>query len=290
MTNSSDFVLETVAVIGLGLIGGSFALDLQRLGLAKRLIGYDNNPKHCEEAQRLGIVSYASSDLDDVLSEAEFVLLAIPVGSVSKTAAELRKWLKRDAILTDVGSVKESIVKLMHQEEYQHLRFVGGHPIAGSEQFGPSSARTHLFDGKALILTPDEDTDSEALALVRQIWERLGGKVLEINPSEHDYIFAWVSHLPHLLAYASIKAISEAKHPEILSHSGAGLKDFSRIASSSPEMWADIFLENKTCLLSCLQGFRNTVEQVQDAIVEGDRSRLVSLLRESKDSRDRWVH
>jgi len=281
--------VSTVAVIGLGLIGGSFCLDLRRLNLVDTLIGYDICEEHCEEALSLGIVDYAAPEYDDHLSSATLVILATPVKTYGKILPNLASKLKDGTILSDVGSVKQSFMKYAQMPEYQHLRFVGGHPIAGSEQFGPQSARTHLFEDKRFILTPNEDTNADALEQVRYLWEQIGSKVHDMSPFTHDHVFAAVSHLPHLLAYASIHTIEETETPQALAYSGAGLKDFSRIASSSPEMWVDIFLENQESLLTHLTHYQNLLKQIEELILSENKEELLVLLQQSKALRDHWM-
>ncbi|MGK5094732.1 prephenate dehydrogenase/arogenate dehydrogenase family protein [Deltaproteobacteria bacterium TL4] len=285
----TTFKLETVAIVGLGLIGGSVALDLQRLGLVKRLVGYDQRQDHCQQALEHGLVHYASPQWDAELTQAQLVILSVPVGAFEVVVAQIREYLAPGVILSDVGSVKSPLLALMKKAENQHINFIGAHPIAGSEHYGPTSARIRLFEGRKLIITPDSSSNPEALSLVRTLWEHLGSNVIEMDAESHDEVFAWVSHLPHLLAYASIKTIAAADHPEILSFSGAGLKDFSRIASSSPEMWADIFMENQSYLLAHLAQFEQILTQLKTTIQQRDRDSLVELLFAAKNSRDHWV-
>jgi prephenate dehydrogenase len=278
-----------LAVVGLGLIGGSFALDVKRLGLAQKILGYDQNPDHCEKALELGLVDAASPDLDESLRTAELVLLAVPVRALPKVAAQLLPFWNPEAILTDTGSVKSPLLNAMRNPKFSEVRFVGGHPIAGGERFGPEAAIPELFQGKRCILTPETHTEVEVSQRVRGLWTALGAEVLEMKASVHDQIFAAVSHLPHLLAYASIDAIVRSDHPGVLAYSGGGLKDFSRIASSSPEMWADIFLNNPTLLLDRVRVFQETLDTLTAAITSGDRDRILKLLHNAKDSRDRWM-
>lgn len=280
---------RTLAVVGLGLIGGSFALDVKRLGLAQKIIGYDQNPDHCAQALELGLVDTASPDLDESLRTAELVLLAVPVRALPNVAAQLLPFWNPKAILTDTGSVKSPLLKAMRNAKFSEVCFVGGHPIAGGERFGPEAAIPELFCGKRFILTPEAQTKSVVADRVRNLWTALGAEVLEMAASAHDQIFAAVSHLPHLLAYASIDAIVRSDHPEALAYSGGGLKDFSRIASSSPEMWADIFLDNPTLLLDRVRVFRATLDTLTAAIISGDRDRILKLLKNAKESRDRWM-
>ena len=279
---------DTLAVVGLGLIGGSFATDVRRLGLAKRILGYDNNPEYIAEISSRNLVDYLAEAPDAKLAEAQMVLLAVPVKAFAEVLSNIRPHLSASVILTDTGSVKSPLQQMM-RAEYAGISFVGGHPIAGSENFGPRAARENLFAGKRCILTPETDTDRDVVSAVCEMWESMGSMVSEMDAEDHDQMFASVSHLPHLLAYASIQAIADSSTPEALSHSGAGLKDFSRIASSSPEMWADIFLENQENLLSRMNTFKDVVAKLEDAIKRNDKEKLIELLTQAKTERDQWM-
>ena len=280
---------DTLAVVGLGLIGGSFAMDVRRLGLAKCILGYDNNSEYRAEISSRNLVDHLANAPDEKLAEAQLVMLAVPVKAFAEVLSNIRPHLSTSAIVTDTGSVKSPLLKLMRTPVYTGIRFVGGHPIAGSENFGPLAAKVNIFSGKRCILTPEMDTDRDVVRKVCEIWESIGSMVSEMDAEDHDQMFASVSHLPHLLAYASIQAISDSSTPEAMSHSGAGLKDFSRIASSSPEMWADIFLENQENLLSRMSTFKDVVAKLEDAIKRNDKEKLIELLAQAKTERDRWM-
>lgn len=280
---------DTLAVVGLGLIGGSFVMDVRRLGLAKRILGYDNNSEYSAEISSRNLVDYLAEAPDAKLAEAQLVMLAVPVKAFAEVLSNIRPHLSTSVILTDTGSVKSPLLQMMQAPEYAGIGFVGGHPIAGSENFGPRAARENLFSGKRCILTPEMDTDRDVVRTVCEMWESMGSMVSEMDAEDHDQMFASVSHLPHLLAYASIQAIADSSTPEALSLSGAGLKDFSRIASSSPEMWADIFLENQENLLSRMNTFKDVVAKLEDAIKRNDKGKLIELLAQAKTERDRWM-
>ena len=280
---------EAIAIIGLGLIGGSVAKDVRRLGLAKQIIGYDNNEDYHKKIISEKLADYLSEVPDKKLAQADLVLLAVPVRAFKDVLPEILQNISSKAILTDTGSVKSPILKMMCSPEYKKIRFLGGHPIAGSEHFGPAAAQQNLFSGKRCILTPGEKTDKDWIRVVRRFWESLGAKVSEMDAESHDQMFASVSHLPHLLAYACIQAISNTDTQEALGLSGAGLKDFSRIASSSPQMWADIFLENQGNLLPRISAFNKVLSLLAENIKNNDKEKLVELLALSKSKRDRWM-
>ena len=289
MSASGVQPFEAIAIVGLGLIGGSVARDVRRLGLARQILGYDNNEEYHKEIKSGELADYLSDVPDKKLAQAELVLLAVPVKSFKEVLPVILPNISSTAILTDTGSVKSPLLKMMCSHEYKKIRFVGGHPIAGSENFGPSAAKQKLFSGKRCILTPGEKTKKDWIRVVRRFWESLGAKVSEMDAESHDQMFASVSHLPHLLAYACIQAISNTDTQEALGHSGAGLKDFSRIASSSPQMWADIFLENQEKLLPRVAAFNDVLKALEEKIKDNDKKNLVELLALSKNARDRWM-
>ena len=280
---------EAIAIVGLGLIGGSVAKAVRSLGLARQIFGYDNNEEYHKEIKSSKLADYLSDVPDKKLAQAELVLLAVPVKSFKEVLPNILTNISSKAILTDTGSVKSPLLKMMCSPKYKKIRFVGGHPIAGSENFGPAAAKQDLFYGKRCILTPEEKTDKDLILVVRRFWESLGAKVSEMDAESHDQMFASVSHLPHILAYACIQAISNTDSQEALGHSGAGLKDFSRIASSSPQMWADIFLENKENLLPRVAAFNEVLSALEETIKKNDKRKLVELLALSKSARDRWM-
>ena len=289
MTASGVPPFEAIAIVGMGLIGGSVAKAVRRLGLARQILGYDSNEENHKEIKSEQLADYLSDAPDKKLSQADLVLLAVPVNSFKEVLPLILPNISSKAILTDTGSVKSPIMKIMTSPEYKNIRFVGGHPIAGSENFGPAAAQQDLFSGKRFILTPGENTDKDCIRVVRKFWESLGAEVSQMDVEYHDKIFASVSHLPHLLAYACIQAISNADTQEALGHYGAGLKDFSRIASSSPQMWADIFLENQEKLLPRVAEFNNVLSTLGETIKKNDRGKLIELLALSKTARDRWM-
>ena len=280
---------EAIAIVGLGLIGGSVAKAVRSLGLARQIFGYDNNEEYHKEIKSGKLADYLSDVPDKKLAQAELVLLAVPVKSFKEVLPNILTNISSKAILTDTGSVKSPLLNMMSSPKYKKIRFVGGHPIAGSENFGPAAANQDLFYGKRCILTPEEKTDKDLILVVRRFWESLGAKVSEMDAESHDQMFASVSHLPHILAYACIQAISNTDSQEALGHSGAGLKDFSRIASSSPQMWADIFLENQENLLPRVAAFNEVLSALEETIKKNDKRKLVELLALSKTARDQWM-
>ena len=279
-------MFEQVSIFGLGLIGGSIALDLKRTELAKKVVGYDIRLAHRKMALQLGIVDDIFDAGNPELSHSEIVILALPVATLPQVLTEIASFIAPSTIVTDTGSVKKPILHFIQSQNFD-FEFIGGHPIAGSEKFGPTNAKTHLFENKKVILTPEKKTSS--VEKISQMWSKIGGVVVQMDAERHDQIFAEVSHLPHLLAYATIEAIGNADTPQVLKYSGAGLKDYSRIASSSPEMWADIFLENKEFLLQSLERFNQTIQSLQHSITTDDKEAIIDHLLTAKKLKDQWI-
>lgn len=270
--NHSLPLFQTVALIGVGLIGGSFALEAKRLGQVGWVVGYDQDPSHAQQALELGIIDEVPLDWNSRLADVDLVVLAMPVGAISTVMSQLLPFLSPEVIITDVGSVKGPIMALMQEKPYQHLCFIGGHPIAGSEKFGPQNARIGLFQTKKFVMTPGPSASEDAVDKIRSLWEALGSEIHQMDVDLHDGIFAEVSHLPHLLAYACMEAYAASGLESHLFYSGAGLKDFSRISASSPAMWSDIFLQNKQYLLPILHTFQEKLSQLEQAIQRDDAS------------------
>jgi len=290
MSTSGFVPFETLAVIGLGLIGGSFSKDVRRLGLAKQILGYDNNLEYLERIRSLNLVDYLAMSPDEKIKEAELILLAVPVKAYMAVLSQIHPYISKSAIITDVGSVKLPLTKIMSSKKFKQNIFIGGHPIAGSEHFGPDYAVENLFAGKRFILTPNKNSNIDVVKRIRDLWQSMGAHVTEMDPRSHDKMFASVSHLPHLLAYASISAIINTENKNALEYCGGGLKDFSRIASSNPGMWSDIFLENQKYLLPRISIFKDILIDLEDTILKKDKERLIKILTQAKTERDRWMN
>ena len=282
-------MFKSIAVIGLGLIGGSFAKDVRRLGLSHRIVGFDQSASHRRDALALGLVNEACSTFEGNLSGVQLIMIAVPVREVPAVMGELLPWLPSGVIVTDGCCVKAPMIALMSEVRFKDVRFVGGHPIAGAEQFGPAAAREDLFKGKRFIITTTESTDTEAKETVYKLWQALGSEVQEMAATYHDFVFGEVSHLPHLLAFTTINAIARSAEPDVLKHHGAGLKDFSRIASSSPKMWADIFLDNRDNMLEGIKRFEEVLHELSNMIKAEDREGIQQVLSDAKNLRDKHI-
>jgi len=283
--------ISRLVVIGAGLIGGSFALALKRAGLVGEVVGISRKPETLQQAKQLGVIDRIGAYDKASFDGAELVLVATPVGQMGKVFAAIAPMVPRDAVITDGGSTKQDVIAFARQHFGATLdRFVPAHPISGTEKSGPSAAFADLYKDRRVVLTPIPETSPKAQALVRAAWEACGARVSEIGAEEHDALLAAVSHLPHLLAFALVDEF--ASRPEgqrIFSFSGGGFRDFTRIASSSPEMWRDIFLSNRAAVSAELQHYREKLEAVQKLLDAGDGEALEALFERSRSARERWL-
>lgn len=285
-------LFDTVAIIGLGLIGSSFARGLREQGLARRITGSARSQKTCALAESLGVVDAAFADPADAVRDADLVFLAMPVQSTEAVLRAIKPGLRDDAIVTDGGSTKGSVVAAA-RKVFQPLPagFVPGHPIAGSEQSGVLAGRANLFDRHKVILTPVAETSAEALLAVRQTWEAMGATVLEMTVDRHDEVLAKTSHLPHLLAFSLVDTLArESENLDIFRYAAGGFRDFTRIAASDPVMWHDIFLANKQAVLNALQHFSAGVDQLRVAIEQDDSETLLGIFTRAKVAREHFTH
>jgi len=268
-------LFNRVLVLGLGLLGGSFALALAAAGGAGRVWGYDTHPDHLREALALGLVQEAW-DPAGVPEPFDLIFLAMPPGQTAAATAGLGPWLAPDGLLTDACSVKVSVIQAVRATLGFLPGFLPAHPIAGSHLGGPSAARADLFCARTVVLCPLAETSAGALARGRALWAALGARTVDLDPQEHDATLALLSHLPHLLAFACAGQARDADAD--LGLAGTAFGDFTRIAMCPPDLWADIFLENRAALLGCLQAFRERLGGLETALAAGDRAALTETL------------
>ncbi|WP_456464266.1 prephenate dehydrogenase [Persephonella sp.] len=275
-----------ILIIGLGLIGGSIAISLKNSGYKGKIYGFDLSAERVKKAIQLQAIDEGFTSLKEVPWEnVDLVIIATPVKRFEEVAKKIKPYLKKGSVVTDVGSVKGDLVEKL-QKILSPIKFVGAHPIAGTEKEGVENAVVGLFKGKKLILTVDkEDKDTKR---VEQFWRDLGSKVEVMDPYTHDFVFASVSHLPHAVAFALVDALIELSEEvgiDLFLYSGAGFKDFTRIAASSPVVWKDIFLENKENVLYTIDRFIKSMEKLKEFIEEEDEKNLLKLLSESREKR-----
>lgn len=273
-----------VCIIGVGLIGGSLALDARGIGLFGEIVGYGRSRKNLEDAVSLGIIDGFETELTRAVEGADLVILACPVGAFIETVSRMAPALKSGAVVTDAGSVKGKLVEDLENVLHPRAFFVGGHPVAGSEKSGAVSAMKGLFKNKRCILTPTPRTNAKALSAVRKMWEAVGMKVVEMDAYLHDKILAVTSHLPHAVAYGLMDAVLALAEetPEALNYAAGGLHDFTRISASSPDMWRDIFLFNKKEVLKTLDVFTKSILKLREMIVNDDGEGMKTLFEKTR--------
>ena len=283
--------LKTVAVVGVGLIGGSFALAVRRAGLASSIVGYDRDTAALQRAVEMGVIDRAAESSSDAARGAELVMVAVPVRAIGPVLHDVALALDADAVVTDAGSTKAEVVRLARAELRERFpRFVPGHPIAGRETSGVESATAELFRGARVVLTPVAETATGAVATVRSLWEGVGARVATTAAGDHDRVFAAVSHLPHVLSFALVSELAaRSDAPELFSFAAGGFRDFTRIAGSSPEMWRDIALQNRAALLEEIDRYAAQLAVFRELIARGDGGGLMRLMTEARTARHGWT-
>lgn len=280
-----------VAVIGVGLIGGSFAMALKRAGACAHVVGAGRNPGNIARALELGVIDSASPDPAIAVDGADLVLVAAPVAQFPRIFAAIAPALAPHALVADAGSTKQDVVAAARL----HLgaavaRFVPSHPIAGAEKSGVAAAKADLLAGRRVVLTPLEENSAETVSRVALAWEACGARVSRMSPAEHDAVLAAVSHLPHLLSYALVHEFAgRANSAQLFGLAAGGFRDFTRIASSHPEMWRDICVANREALLAELDCYAAKLAAIRPLVESGDGAALERLFAEARAARERWL-
>ena len=284
----SEFLVPKMTVMGVGLIGGSFALALKQAGVVGEVVGVGRGVDNLKTALKLGIVDRYTTDPAEGVDDADLVFLATPVLSAGHVVEQIAGNLKPGAIVTDGGSVKEAMIDAIEPLLPESVHFVPGHPIAGTEHSGAEAAFATLYRDRRCILTPTEKTDADAVSLVKSLWQKAGSEVVVMDVEKHDRVLAAISHLPHMVAYALVVAGSsyDRYDENILEYSAGGFKDFTRIASSDPTMWRDIALANRDALLEMMNHFETVFAELKEDVSSGDGRKLYDFFLKSKQSRD----
>jgi prephenate dehydrogenase len=274
--------LSTVAIVGTGLIGGSIGLALRKFALAEKIIGIGRRQASLRIARRVGAVTNTTIDLAKGVAEAELVIVCTPVGQVVECVREAARHCPRGTLITDVGSTKQAIVVALDEGLPLEGRFLGGHPLAGSEKSGAGNAKADLFDGRLAILTPTRNTRAEDFDLLEQFWQGLGSVVVQMSAEEHDRAVAVTSHLPHVAAAALAAAVPE----HLFRFSGSGILDTTRLAAGDPALWRQILTLNREHVLTALEGYGASLAALHAALRDGDQAELQRLLTLAKKNRD----
>jgi len=278
-------LFERVALIGIGLIGSSLSHAMRRAGLARHIAGHARSERTRAKAVELGLVDSIHPDAASAARGADLVIICSPVGTYAEIGAAIRDSLKPGAILSDVGSVKQAVIRDLGPNVPDGVHFVPGHPIAGTEHSGPESGFATLFDGRWCILTPPPGTDEKAVEKLVRFWQACGSQVEVMEAGHHDKTLAITSHLPHLIAYTIVGTVAdleEATQSEVIKFSASGFRDFTRIAASDPVMWRDVFLNNREAVLEMLGRFAEDLTALQRAIRWGEGDKLEALFTRTR--------
>lgn len=280
---------KNVTIIGVGLIGGSLARVLKEKGLADEIIGIGRSEENLQKAKKLGFIDKYFNKPDSI-KDSDLVFLCSHVGSFIQVIKEISPYLREKTIVTDVGSVKGALVREIEGTLPEGIKFVGGHPIAGREKAGIDMASGDLFKGANCILTPTERTDKGALEAVKAIWEEAGCDVILMDPTLHDKVYAAVSHLPHVLAYALVNTVAKMdfEGADPFSLSGSSFRDLTRIASSSPEMWKDISLYNRENIIDAIRSFEDVLRTIKVHLEEGNNEGILREFEEARRVKDEY--
>lgn len=273
---------DTVAIVGVGLIGGSIGLALRKRGLADRVVGVGRRQTTLRTARRVGAVTNTTIDLEKGVAEADLVVVCSPVARIVEHVRTAAAHCPRETLITDTGSAKQSIVDALDNGLPRGCRFLGGHPLAGSEKAGPAHAQAEMFDGRVAVLTPTPNTQATDFDLLEQFWSELGSVVVQMSADEHDRAVAVTSHLPHAVAAALAATLPE----RYFRLSGTGFQSTSRLAAGTPELWSQILSLNRDYVLSALGLYQEQLMALRTAIEENDETALVNLLKKAKKTRD----
>jgi prephenate dehydrogenase len=280
-----------VAIIGIGLLGGSLGRALRESGLASRVVGHVRRPATIDECRRVGATDHTTLDLAEAVSGADLVVLCTPIGQMGSIALQMRPHLAPDAVVTDVGSVKQSVIDAVEPVlNGTGASFVGAHPMAGSERTGVLASDAALYQGRRCVLTPTLSTSPAALARVTQLWRSVGARTLEMTAAQHDACVARSSHLPHVLAaILAHHVLDPGQPPGVSDLCATGFKDTTRIASGSPEMWRDIALANRPALRDALAGWDRELRAFSDALDNSDGTAIERFLTDARNRREAWL-
>lgn len=284
-------MFDKVVIVGVGLIGGSFARALRHAGMVQTIVGLGRSPEVMARALELGIIDAVADFPAAAMQGADLVLVAAPVAQTGPVLASLLPYLEAQTIITDAGSTKCDVVASARAALGERVaQFVPGHPIAGRENNGPDAAIVDLYRGKKTVLTPLPENAPADIERVSAAWRACGAIIHQLSPEEHDKVFASVSHLPHLLAYALVDDIASKPHAALLfQYAASGFRDFTRIAGASPEMWRDISLANQSALLGELDAYLAQLTSIRRLLVAGDGAGLEAVYANAQRARCRWI-
>ena len=284
-------MIDKLAIIGVGLIGSSLSLALKQAGAVGQVIGFGRNQQNLARGVELGVLDEFADSIEAAVSDADVIVVAVPLGAMRQVFSELKPAVKKGAVITDVGSAKGSVVAAARDElGAVFSRFVPGHPIAGTEKSGVEAGFPTLYQNRRVIMTPVEQTDQDAIAVIDEMWRHCGAIIEYLDVEHHDKVLAATSHLPHMLAFALVHYLSNLNdHEEIFRYAAGGFRDFTRIASGDPVMWRDVCLANGDAVVVLIEQYQRELDLVKSAISAGDADELLKLFGRAKSERDALV-
>ncbi len=282
-------MIEKICIIGVGLIGGSFAAGLKESSKVKTIVGFSRNEDNLKTAQNIGVIDEYSLDISQALEDVDMVVIATPVDSFKEILELIKPHINDSVIISDVGSTKGSIVKIA-KEVFGKIpaKFIPAHPIAGKEKSGVNASDASLFKNKRVILTPESNADTQSVVAVSDLWECIGARVEIMNYTKHDDLLAMTSHLPHMLAFSLMDYLMD-NNPSACDYAAGGFKDFSRIASSDSIMWRDICINNSDQIVKHIEGYQQALEKLSNLIKNNQTEELERLFIDAKSTRDKWI-
>lgn len=284
-------MIRKLAIIGVGLIGGSLARALRAAGEVERVVGCGRGEANLKRGVELGVIDSYTHDVGEAVSGADMVFVAVPLGAMRGVFADMNGYLSADAVITDGGSAKGSVINDFYAVCSDHTtQFVPGHPIAGTEHNGVEASFAELYRNRRVIITPTAASSDEAVKRVTHMWKACGAEVVEMAVEHHDRVLAATSHLPHMLAFGLVDALARMEeHEEIFRYAAGGFRDFTRIASSNPTMWRDICISNGAALSRMITSFADELHALAESVERGDGERLLEIFQRAKDARDAYV-
>jgi prephenate dehydrogenase len=281
-------MFENITIIGCGLIGSSILRAINKNRISKKINVYDKSKKVLSFLKKENLKVNISSEISESVKDADLIIIAAPLSAYEEIFLSIKNNLKKNSIITDTGSAKREINKIVENTNLQKISWIASHPIAGTEDSGPQSGFAELFEKRWCIISPSKNARKEDVQKVKTFWEALGSKVKQMSFEEHDHILSLTSHLPHAIAYNIVRtAINNGDQfrQEVIQYSAGGLRDFTRIAASDPVMWRDIFIDNSINILKVLDNFSNNLEELKKAIKEKDKDKLFKIFSSTKEIR-----
>jgi prephenate dehydrogenase len=282
-------MMNRICIIGVGLIGGSFAAGLKQSNQVNTIVGYGRNKANLIKAQELMVIDEYSLDISEALKDVDLVLIATPVNSFKAILEMIKPYITDQVIVTDVGSTKASVINIAKQV-FGHMpkNFIPAHPIAGKEQSGVEAAQADLFNNKRVIITPEDNSNALSVSAVSALWQSVGAKVEVMDADKHDDLLAMTSHLPHMLAFSLMDYLMSS-NPDACHYAAGGFKDFSRIASSDAVMWRDICINNPDQIIKHIEGYQDSLSSIAHLIKNNQPEELEKLFSDAKSARDNWL-